>query len=152
MAMLEIQKTIEASPERVFEVFTDIQNAGQSLSGVTKIEMLSDGPTAVGTRWKETRVMFGRDCTEELWISDFEPNSSFTVMSHTCGAEYKSRFDFAPSGTATEVTFTVDCRPLGFVARVMMTLMKPFTGKMMKSMEEAVAKDIDELKAVAEAA
>lgn len=152
MAMMEISRQINAPAERVFSVFSDIQNSEQHLSGVTKIEMLSDGPPAVGTRWRETRVMFGRDCTEELWISDFEPNGSFTVMSHSCGAEYKSRFDFAPKGDTTDVTFTVECRPLGFIAKVMMTLMKPFTGKLMKSMEDAVAQDIDDLQAVAEAA
>lgn len=151
MAMMEIQRTVDAPLERTFATLTDIQNAEPNLSGVTKIEMLSEGPTGVDTRWKETRVMFGRDCTEELWISEFEPDRSYTVMSHSCGAEYKSRFDFTPNGDGTNVTFTLDCRPLGFIAKVMMTLMKPFTGKLMKSMEDAIAKDIDELKAIAEA-
>lgn len=152
MAMMEITRHVNASVDRVFELCTDIPGAEQRLSGITRIEMLTDGPIGVGTRWKETRVMFGRDCTEELWISDFEPGRSYTVTSHSCGAEYKSTFTFEPEDEGTRVKFELDCRPLGFVAKVMMAVMKPFTGKLMKSMEEHIARDIDELKAAAESA
>ena len=55
-----------AAPEAAWRVLTNIAGAAETLSGVTAVEMLTPGPYAVGTRWRETRRMFGKEETQEM--------------------------------------------------------------------------------------
>lgn len=59
---------VHSAPDRVFEVFSDLEAVGDRLSAVEEIELLTDGPIGVGTRWKETRELMGRSATEEMEI------------------------------------------------------------------------------------
>lgn len=151
MALIEFSRHVSAPLDRVFSVFTDVANCKERLSGVQDIEMLTEGPACEGTRWRETRVMFGREWSEELWISEFIPNESYTVSCHSCGSEHRSVFTFAADGDGTLVKFSMDCYQLTLFAKVMKVLMKPFEGRMKKAMKEMLETDIEELKAVAEA-
>lgn len=151
MAMITLTQKIEAAPDRVFDVYTDLAAAADRLSGVLRIEILSDGEVGVGTRWKETRIMMGRECTEELVIGEFEPNRHYTVECFSCGSRIESRFDFEPDGDGTLMTFNMDSEAQSFFAKVMTVLMTPFMGKMTRSMQSCMETDFAELKAVAEA-
>ncbi len=57
MVSFTIKKRLEAPPERIFEVCTDLRNAGKHLRGIKKPEVLGDGPIGVGTRFRETRIL-----------------------------------------------------------------------------------------------
>ena len=50
---------INASPEKVWAVISDIPGSAATLSGVESIQMVSEGPYGEGARWKETRSMMG---------------------------------------------------------------------------------------------
>lgn len=69
---ITLSRTVNASPEQVWCVFTYIPAAADTLSGVEGIEMLSEPPYGVGTRWRETRTMFGKKATEEMWVTGAE--------------------------------------------------------------------------------
>ena len=66
-------KQIEAEPEQVFLLFTDIEKFPENLSGIERVELLTAGPVGVGTRFKETRIMFKRETTEEMEVTRFDP-------------------------------------------------------------------------------
>lgn len=70
-----VERVIRASPERVWEALTDLQGTERVLSGVERIEVLTEGGFAVGTRWRETRRMLGREATEEMYVTASEPLS-----------------------------------------------------------------------------
>ena len=57
---LSLERLVRAPADRVSAVLTDIAHADQTLSGVTQVEPLTEGPYGVGTKWRETRRMFGR--------------------------------------------------------------------------------------------
>ena len=54
---IDLERLVQARVERVWEVLTDVAHADQTLSGV---ELITEGPYRVGTRWRETRRMFGK--------------------------------------------------------------------------------------------
>ena len=87
---------IKAPADAVWAVVSDIPGSAATLSGVESIQMLTDGPYAVGTRWKETRTMMGRAETVEMWVSQSEAPSngrgSTTVKALQGGAGYTTRF------------------------------------------------------------
>ena len=146
MVGFTIKKRFEAPPERVFEVCTDLRNAARHINGIKKLEVLGDGPIGVGTRFRETRVMFKRECTEEMTITQFEPNKSYSLGATNCGCEYQTTFEFHPTGTSTRVDVTFKSIPKTLFAKLMSPLGRLLCGTMKKMFD----RDMEDLKAYAE--
>lgn len=98
-----MEKTVNGPADRVFEVFSDIQHCGDRIKGITKVEVLSDVKQGTGLRWRETRVMLGKEATEEMEMTASEPPNSYTVEARSHGMHYISVFTFEPRGAATHV-------------------------------------------------
>lgn len=62
--------TVNASPETVWSVVTDIAARADVLHSVKKVEPPSDDGYAVGTTWREDRDIFGHHGTEELHVTE----------------------------------------------------------------------------------
>lgn len=137
---------IAAPPDRVFALFTDLRNAPSRVKAITALEVLTDGPIGKGTRFRETRTMFGRSCTETMEITGFDPPRSYTVAANSCGCLYRTEFAFRPDAGGTAVEFTFSATAQTFWAK----LMAPLFGLMASSLRKAVEKDLADLKAVAE--
>ncbi len=146
MASFKLTRRVEAPIDAVFDIFSDIPRADEMIEAIVKIEMLTDGPVGVGTRWRETRMMFKREATEEMWVTAFERGKSYTVGCESCGCEYESTWRFDAEGDATQVEFEMSYRPLTFFAKVM----SPLGRLMMPMMKKCFEKDFQALKALAE--
>lgn len=145
-SVLKIEHKCAAPPERVFAVATDFANMTDHLSGVTKVEMLTGGPVAVGTRFRETRVMFGKEATEEMTVTALQPPRSYTMEALSCGVHYKSILDFLPDGGGTRIVMTITATP----QTVMTKITGPLMGFLMKgAMKKAMLKDFADLDAAA---
>lgn len=146
MTELEIRRHVAATPQRVFAQAANFAGAADTISAITKMEMLTDGPVGVGTRFRETRVMFGREATEEMTVAAFDSPRSYILHAQSHGSDYRSEMRFEPSGDGTDVVMTFQATPLTRVAKVMSVLVKP----MMKSMGKMILKDLDDLKIAVE--
>ena len=146
MAGFKLTTRVEAPIDAVFDIYSDIPHAGEMIDGIEEIEMLTDGPVGVGTRWRETRMMFKRKATEEMRVTAFERGKSYTVACNSCGCEYESTWRFDAEGDATRVEFEMSYRPLTFFAKVM----SPLGRLMMPMMKKCFEKDFQALKAAAE--
>lgn len=91
MPAVEITTTIAAPLARVFALFTDLEHAAQNIAAIQSLELLTPGPMRKGTRFRETRVMFGKQATEEMEVVDFVPGRSYSVAAESCGARYLAR-------------------------------------------------------------
>jgi carbon monoxide dehydrogenase subunit G len=143
MLQFTLEKHIAAPPARVFAAASDFQNAPQRIRGIERVEMLTSGPVGVGTRFKETRVMFKKEATEEMEVTAFDPPRSYTLGCESCGCRYSTVLRFTPKDAGTDVSFTFEAVPLTSIAKVMSFLMKP----MIKSSLKMIARDLDDLKA-----
>jgi hypothetical protein len=148
MAPCAISKKIEAPPSAVFAVFSDFANAAGRIKAITKLEVVTPGPIGIGTRFKETRVMFGKEHTEEMHITAFEPGQSYEVACQSCGAEIRTLFCFTPEGNGTRVDVAFHTRALSTWAK----LMKPLGWLMRGMMTKCVNQDVEDLQKVAESA
>ena len=147
MARFTTTKRIEAPQAAVFQLFTDMDRAADHLSGVVRLERLTEGPVGKGTRFRETRRIFKKEATEELEITDFDPPRSYTVGCESCGCSYTTTMHFVPNGNVTDVEVEMETRPITFMAK----LMSPFTKLMMsKFMQKCFDKDLEDLKQAAE--
>ncbi len=87
MREIKLTRTVAAPPQRLWEVVTDLDSVSRHISGISRIERLDGGNGfEVGTRWRETRTMFGREATEEMEVTGLEPGRSYTVEADGRGA------------------------------------------------------------------
>ena len=143
---LTIRESIAAPVDEVFAIASDFPHAAEFVSGITKVEMLTDGPVGVGTRFRETRVMYGREATEEMEVTGFEPPNSVTLGCESHGCRYRSVFTFEPTKGGTDVRLEFEATPLTAFAKVMSFLMKPA----IKGVAKAVEQDLRDIKSAAE--
>lgn len=64
--------TIDATPETVWQVVTDLPGRASFLHSTRKVEVTSEGEYGVGTTWREDRDLFGHHGTEELQVTECE--------------------------------------------------------------------------------
>lgn len=147
MAMYEYSTHIDAPLERVFAVAADIPHAADRISGITKVEMETDGAVGVGTRFRETRVMFGKEHTETLEVTAFDPPRSYSVGCDSCGVVWDSTFTFTADGGGTRVELVMTSKPSTFAAKVIGAITAPM---MRKSMEKCINSDLADLKRACE--
>ncbi|TWU00593.1 Polyketide cyclase / dehydrase and lipid transport [Botrimarina colliarenosi] len=147
MACLTVTESIDAPPERVFALATDFAGAPERVRGVKRLELLTDGPIGVGTRWRETRQIFGKESTEELEITRFDPPRSYTAECETCGCRFESTITCEPEGAGTLVTFQNQTQALTLSAK----LMAPLGVLMAGGMKKLFAADLADLRRAAEA-
>jgi len=146
MLEMTIHRDVKATPERTFAAATDLRNAPERIRAITKLEVLTDGPVRRGTRFRETRRMFGRDATEEMELVEFDPPRSFVMGCENHGCRYRTLFTFTPIASGTRMEMNFRAEGLTFFARLMGTLMRPFAKKMMS----ACGQDLDDIGADAE--
>ena len=146
MKRLEVRRQVSAPPERVFARAADFANSANTISAITKMEMLTDGPVGVGTRFRETRLMFGKQATEEMTVVAFEPPRRYLLHAQSHGSDYRSELRFDPNKNGTEVVMTFEATPMTLMAKVMSIVFRP----MMRSMGKMILKDLDDLKASVE--
>lgn len=147
MKSIECSERIKAPVHKVFHVATDLANAPQWASQIRKIELLTNGPVGVGTRFRETRAMFGKEASEEMEITGFQPNRSYTLGCCNHGCRYTTVLSFDEESGGTRVTMKFGAVPLTFLTRVMGFLMAP----MMKGMlTKCLKQDLTDLKATCE--
>ena len=146
---IEVQRTTTASPADVWAVVTDLEGSVATLSGVTAIERLDDGDAFdVGTRWRETRVMFGKEASEELEVTRVEEGRSYTVEADSRGTHYASQLRVEPTDGGSTIHMTFGAAQEGRFGRVLArTVGRAFEGATRRALEQ----DLEDIAAAAEA-
>lgn len=147
--MCLVREQILAPPEAVFAAATDFPNAPQRIRGIKKMEMLTQGPVGVGTKFRETRVMFGQEAALTMEVVEFQQGRSYTLRAIDSGCEYRTTVSVRPAASGSEVTFDFSGKGLTVGRRVMSALM----GWMMKrACAKTIGQDLADLKAAVEKA
>ena len=147
MQPITASKHFNAPLETVWEVMADLENAADRIQAIVKLEVLTDGPVGKGTRFRETRVMFKKEATEEMEITAWDPPNSYTTEANGCGCQYTCIVTCEADGDGTNVTMSMSVVPLTTFGKIMGALM----GWMMKgACVKAFAKDLDDMKAFVE--
>jgi carbon monoxide dehydrogenase subunit G len=147
MTVIQVSTTIDAPIETVFALFSDLEHAPERIKAIKKLELLTPGPVGVGTRFRETRVLFGKEATEEMYFTVFEPSRRYEVRADSCGAAYRSVYEFRPQGSGTVVDVTFEARPVTLFAK----LMAPVAFLMKGMLKKCLTADVEDLKRFAEA-
>ena len=138
---------IDAPIEKVFTVFSDLGKAEERIAGIKKIVMI-EGPAQmqVGTKWKETREMFGKEADEAMWVVELNENKNYVVLAESHGTKYRSEYTFEKAEEGVKVTMVFEGVPQTFVAKILGAMFF----FMKKSMEKMLYQDMFDLKKVCE--
>ena len=112
MSGFNMNEWIARHPKEVFDFLTASENAPKVVPSVKGMLKLTEGPVRVGTRYRETRIMNGREAHAELEIVDFEPNQKYSMKNVTDGIEtiYRYRFNSEKDGTRVELVCELSAR------------------------------------------
>jgi len=137
---------IAARNESVFALLSDVAGAAERIKGISHVELLTPGPVGIGTRFRETRKMFGREASETMEFVAFDPPRGYTLHAESCGSRYTTTFHCTPADGGTQVTATFLAQPVSLVARLLQPLMRSMMGTMTKCLRE----DLEDIKRAAE--
>lgn len=150
--LVELSRRVAASPAAVWEVITDLDHAQERLSQVTALHVITAGPYAVGTRWRETRRMMGASDTQELVVVANDPLRSTTLEAVDGGTRYTTslRLESLDDAAATLVTvrFSADIADPGRLQRLALKVVGPLG---LKLTEKSLRTELDDIAAAAEA-
>ena len=142
MSRMNLSININASPETVFAIVSDIDGERAKASGLEKVEILTDGPVGVGTRWREIHVMNDRETVEEMEVTAFEHPHFYSAHSDSQGFDVDWTMRVDPKGQGSKLTLDMTSTPRTLAAKFKAPVAWLMTG-MMKKM---VAKDLEKIK------
>lgn len=101
---LTVKRVVRAPEQQVWSALTDLADAPRILRGVSRLEVLEGSGYEVGTRWRETRRIFGMEETQTMEVADCDPPRATTVTSRSAGVEYRKVWTLEPTDDGTLLT------------------------------------------------
>lgn len=144
MGRTTVSRTIHAPIERVFDTVAHIENFQKAIPDIVRIEFLSDQRSGVGARFRETRLMRGKEQTVELEVTEYVQNDHIRLVSDTHGTVWDTVFTVRPAtGGGVDLTMVMDANAYKFLPKLMNPLIKGM-------IQKAIEKDMDAVKTVCE--
>jgi uncharacterized membrane protein len=147
--IVEAQVVIDGSKERIWSVIMDIENASEAITGIDCVEVL-DRPESglVGLKWRETRTLFGKTATEDMWITDSSENEFYKTRAESHGSIYISTRRLTDcQGGGTTLTMTHESKPQGLMAKLLSIPMGLVFSRMLK---KCLMQDLSDIKEAVE--
>lgn len=111
--IIYVHETIQAPPQQVWEVITDVAGYDRILRSVTDSRLMTEGGFEVGTTWHEKRTVFGHHGSEELHVVECTPPRRALVETRLGHDVVRTAYSLTPSGghddrTRLAMTTTVE--------------------------------------------
>ena len=141
---LSVFVEIEKPLEDVWKAITDFKNCSNYIESIVKLEIINEPKaTLIGFKWKETRVMFGKEATETMWITDYVENEYYQTRAESHGSIYISRLSIKRAENHTKLTMSFSAEAQTFFVKIFSLCM----GIVIKgSMKKALIKDLNDIK------
>lgn len=138
-----VTRTIRAPADVVFSTVADIGQFSKAVPHIVKVEFLSDVRSGLGTRFRETRLMKGRESRTELEVTEYQPNRRVRMVAESHGTVWDTLFEVRSESGFCVLTLTMDARARSLIPKIMNVLIRGMVRK-------AIEKDMDAVKAFCE--
>ncbi|MBP3041751.1 SRPBCC family protein [Bacillaceae bacterium Marseille-Q3522] len=141
--LFEVKRTAQVSKQKAYAGVLDLDSAKHWMQGLVGIERMDEGLLQVGSQWKETRKMFGKEASEYFDVVSLEePEKIVLRVDGTKGTTGKGEFlftyTFAGDDDYTEITLYGEIKGLTGLSKLF--------GKLIAgTFKKACAKDLDAL-------
>ena len=141
MAGFEMSEWISRPPQEVFDFITASDNAAKVVASVKSIVKLTEGPIRVGTRYRETRLMNGKEAHAELEVVAYEPDQKYAMKNVTEGVETIYLYTFNPEAGGTRVDLVCEVKAGGLkklVLPMVVSVLKKEDGDHLQRLKKAL--------------
>ena len=143
---ITVETLINAPRAEVFALAIDLARWPEFIKAIEKIEVLTPGPVRVGTRFRETRRMYGRRATEEMTLAELAAPERIVLTAENYGTRYRIQEHFIAEAAGTRIRIDFEGTPLTWTA----SLLAPLATAMAGSVKEQLAADLADIKRAAE--
>ncbi|MFT5300087.1 MAG: carbon monoxide dehydrogenase subunit G [Mariniblastus sp.] len=137
---IKCNRTIIAPIDKVFKTLATIDEFSKAVPGIQSVEFLSKSHYGVGTRFRETRLMNGKEVATELEVTELVENEHVRMVSDAGGTIWDTTFRVKQNGDVVEMAMQMDALPHNFSARLITPLIlgmvSKFVGQDMDSVKE----------------
>ena len=133
-----VARTIDAPVDVVFKAVSEVGNLPNTVPDIVKVEFLSDVKSGVGTRFRETRLMNGKESMTELEVTEFIDNEHVRMVADSHGTVWDSVFAVKATGGQTELVLTMDAKAHKLLPKLMNPLVKGLIKKGLEKHMDAV--------------
>ena len=141
---------IAADAETVWSIVVGMDDWVDAIEAIESVERLDGGDEfGIGTIWRETRTMFGKQATEVMEVTEYEDGVRYSTSAESHGSKYFSEILVEPTDTGCVLSMSLRAEPQTAFAKIMSaTVGRLFIGATRK----AFAKDLADIGAAAESA
>jgi len=143
MRPIVLPRKIKCPKDKVFLTVAHIEQFSKAVPLIVKYEILSDTKSGVGTRFRETRLLKGKEAATELEVTEYVPNDHVRIVADSHGVVWDSVFTVKGESDYTDLTLAMDAKAYKLLPRLMYPLM-------CKMISNAMARDLDSIKAFCE--
>ncbi len=134
---------INSSIDPVWNAITDFENCEKMVSGIISAKVIArPNEGLVGLKWTETRMMFGKECEETMWITDAKDREFYETRAENHGAIYVSKMSVQEIEGQTKLTMSFSGTSDSMLVRIISSIMNLFMKKSMVKMLETDLSDI----------
>ncbi len=140
---ISIREEFNAPAEKVFAAVTDVEAADKWMPNLVSMKLLTEGAYGVGTKWRETRKMFGKEAVEIFEVTAFEPGRHIELyvdgkQGSSGRGEYRFRYDFEQHDGRTVMNLQGDITGMGCVGALFGWLFKGMFRKAIQKDHQAL--------------
>lgn len=144
MTQICLTRTITAPVDVVFRTIADIREFSKVIPEITNVEFLSAQQIGVGTRFRETRLMKGREMHTVLDVTEYVENDRIRMVADSHGTVWDTLFTVtSDQENSTTLQMVMNANSYKLFSRLMNWLMKGLIAKL-------VANDLDRVKTFCE--
>lgn len=145
--IVEAQVTIDGPRTAIWAAMTNIENTAEIISGIEKIEVVERPANGlVRLKWRETRMLFGKQATVEKWITEAKEDAFYTTRAEDGGFVFLTTNRISEGSGGITLTGIHETKPQGFAARLKSLPMVFFKGMIKK----AIVQDLNDIKSAVE--
>ena len=133
------KRIIEAPVKKVFDCVAHIEQYRKAQPHIIDVEFLTEQRVGTGTKFRETRMMHGKQQLTELEVTQYVPDEKVRMVNVTNGTTWDTLWTFRQLENGTKMDFCMQASTQSRIAKFALMLLKPF-------ISYAVTTDLDRLK------
>jgi carbon monoxide dehydrogenase subunit G len=118
MVHFELSIEIDRPVHEVWEYLIEPENVPEWQSSAVSSHQVSEGPIGLGVRLRDERRFMGRRATSDVEVSEFEPESLFTLHGLSGPVRFTVRHRLSENGAGTKLDVEAEADP-GGIGRLM---------------------------------
>ncbi len=139
MASFAHSVEVPRPPADVFPWLLDEEKVPQWTGHLTRYERVDGGELGAGSRVRQVLEVSGRTIDVELEVTAYQPPSGAQTRFSTHGIEVVSSYALEAAGAGTRLTQTIEAKPSGLTARMLVPVLQP-------RLEEKLTQDLERLR------